>query len=246
MLFVTEILRHRKACLSHTHTRSGRFVHLSEHQGCFLQYAGFFHLGPEVISLTGTLSDSGKDRVSAMLCGNVADQFLDQHGLAHAGAAEETNLAAFCVRRQKVDDFNSCLQDLHHRTLFFKSRRISVDHPLFGVRNPLSVINGFAQHIEKTSQRLLAHRHFNARACSRNLHVLVKSLAGRQHQAAHLVVAEMGGNLHDAFLPVILNFKCIFDKGKFAVFKYYVNDRPHDLRDSSFIHIHSHFLLKEM
>ena len=74
--------------------------------------------------------------------------------------------------------------------------------------------------------------------------VAVTSLAGRKHQAAHLVVSKVLGDLHDAFLPVILNFQRILDKGEVSVFKYYVNDRSHDLYDSSFIHNHnrSHFL----
>ena len=51
----------------------------------------------------------------------------------------------------------------------------------------------------------------------------------------------MLGHLHDAFLAVVVNFKRILDKGKVTVFKQYVNNRSHNLYDSSFIHNVSHF-----
>ena len=45
-----------------------------------------------IVSLTGTFSHSSKDRISAVLCGNILDQLLDQHRLAYAGASEKTDL----------------------------------------------------------------------------------------------------------------------------------------------------------
>ena len=40
------------------------------------------------------------------------DQFLDQHGLADACTAEQTDLAALCIGGQQVDDLDAGLQDL--------------------------------------------------------------------------------------------------------------------------------------
>ena len=120
MLFITEILCHCQSCLRHAHTGSWRLIHLAEHQGRLLQYSGFLHLGPEVISLTGTLSYSGKDGVSAVLCGDVSDQLLDQHGLSYTRASEQTDLTALCIRRQKVDDLDSGLKYLHDRALILE------------------------------------------------------------------------------------------------------------------------------
>ena len=121
-----------------------------------------------------------------------------------------------------------------------------MDYPFFSIFDDISVINRLAEHVEKPSQRLLADRHFDTGSCGCNFHIFVKPLARRQHQAAHLIISEVLGYFHDAFLTVVIDFKCIFDKGKSAVFKYYVNDRSHDLCDSSFIHNHSHFLSKSI
>ena len=241
MFLIAEVLCHRKSGLRHAHTRSGRLVHLSEHKGCLLQHAGLFHLGPQVISLTGTLPDSGENGVPAVLGGDVSYQLLDEHGLSYSGAAEETDFSALCIRRQEVDYLDSGLQYLDHRTLVFKCGRLPVDNPLLGIGYLFSVINGLAEDIEQPAQRLLAHRHFDAGACGSHFHVPVEPLACRQHQAAHLVVPQVGCNFHDAGFSVVFHFQRIFDKGKFSVFKYYVNDRSHDLCNSSFIHTHSHF-----
>ena len=236
MLLVAEVFRHCKSGLSHAHTRSGGLIHLSEHQSCLLQDTGFLHLGPEVISLTGAFADAGKDRITAVLCGNISDQFLDQHGFSHPGSAEETDLSSLCIRSQKVNNFNASLQDLHNRALILKSRRSSVDHPFLGVLDRAAIVNGFPQHVKKPAQRLLSYRNPNAGSGCCYFHILAQSFAGRQHQTAHFIIAKMLGNLHNALFPVIFNLQCIFDKREIAVFKYYVNNRSHHLRDSSFIH----------
>ncbi len=48
----------------------------------------------QVIALAGTLTDAGKDRVAAVLGSDVADQLLDDDGLADTGAAEQADLTA--------------------------------------------------------------------------------------------------------------------------------------------------------
>ena len=143
MLFITEIFCHCQTSLSHTHTRSRRLIHLTEYQSSLLQNTGLFHFRPEVISLTGTLSDSGKNRVSTVLCRNVSDQFLDQHRLTDSCTTEQSDLTALCIWCKKVNDLDSRLQDLYYRALIFKCRRFSVDHPFFCILDLFSIINCF-------------------------------------------------------------------------------------------------------
>ena len=52
----------------------------------------------KVISLSGSFSYSGENGISAVLCGNVSDQFLNQDRLSYAGTPEQSNLSAFLVR----------------------------------------------------------------------------------------------------------------------------------------------------
>jgi hypothetical protein len=48
----------------------------------------------EVVALARALADTGKHRHAAVQLGDVVDQFHDDDGLAHAGAAERADLAA--------------------------------------------------------------------------------------------------------------------------------------------------------
>ena len=66
----------------------------------------------QVISLTGTLSYTGKYRISAVLCRYVTDQLLNQNGLTNTGTAEQTNLSTLLVRAEKINDLDTCLQQL--------------------------------------------------------------------------------------------------------------------------------------
>ena len=47
-----------------------------------------------------------------MLLGDVVDQFLNDDGLADAGAAEQTDLAALQKRLDQVDDLDAGLEHL--------------------------------------------------------------------------------------------------------------------------------------
>ena len=90
MLHIPEILGHGQSCLGHTHTGPRRFIHLSEYQCCLFQHSGLPHLGPQVISLTGTLSHTCENRISAVFRCYIGYQLLYQHGFTHARTAKET------------------------------------------------------------------------------------------------------------------------------------------------------------
>ena len=68
------------------------------------------HLDEEVGALTGALAHAGEHRHAAVLLGDPADHLGDEHGLAHAGAAEQADLAALQVGREQVDDLDAGLE----------------------------------------------------------------------------------------------------------------------------------------
>ena len=91
---------------------AGRLVHLAEDQGGLVEHARLGHLDAEVGALTGALAHAGEHRHATVLLGDPADHLGDEHGLAHAGAAEQADLAALQVRRQQVDDLDAGLEHL--------------------------------------------------------------------------------------------------------------------------------------
>ena len=191
MLVVPEVLGHGQAGEGHPHTGPGGLVHLAKDQGGLLNNAGLGHLPPQVVALAGALAHAGKDGIAAVLGGDVADKLLDQHGLAHAGASEQANLAALGVGGQQVDDLNARLQDLHRGALLGKARRVPVDGPLLLAIGRALVVDGVAQHVEHPAQGPLPHRHADGPAGGGDSHAAGKALAGGQGDAAHRAVAQM-------------------------------------------------------
>ena len=144
VFLVAEIFGDGQSGQSHPGAGAGRLVHLSVNQGGFFQNLGFLHFQEQVVPFTGSLADSGENRVAAMLGGDVADQFHDDDGLADAGTAEEADLPAFLIGRQQVDDLDAGFQDLFFRGLFDQGRRRAVDGIAFLVLNRAHFIDRFA------------------------------------------------------------------------------------------------------
>ena len=81
----------------------------------------------EVVAFAGPLADTGKHRIAAMGLGDVVDQFHDQNGLAHTGAAEQPDLAALGVRRQQIHHLDAGDQNFGLGRLFDEFRRFLMD-----------------------------------------------------------------------------------------------------------------------
>ena len=109
---LAEVLGHRQAGEGDAQAGARRLVHLAEDEHRLVDDARLLHLEPEVVALARALADAAEGGEAVVLLGDVADQLLDQHGLADAGAAEEADLAALGVGGEQVDDLDPGLEDL--------------------------------------------------------------------------------------------------------------------------------------
>ena len=94
LALIAEVLRLGEARETHAQTRSRRLVHLTVHEAGLVDDARVAHLQVEVGTLAGTLAHAREHRRAAVRLGQVVDELLDDNRLAHAGAAEQTRLAA--------------------------------------------------------------------------------------------------------------------------------------------------------
>ena len=133
-----------------------------------------------------------------MLGGDVADQLLDEDGLAHAGAAEQADLAALHVRREEIDDLDAGLEDLDARNQVLEVRRVAVDRPALAALDVLALaVDHGAEDVEDPAQRRVAHRDRDRRARVHDVDAAGEPV-GRVHgDGAHAVVAEMLLDLGD-------------------------------------------------
>src|SRR5665647_310569 len=156
---LAEVLRHGEAGQADAQTRAWRLVHLAEDERRLVDDPRLLHLEPQVVALAGALADSAEHGEAAVLRGDVADELLHDHGLAHAGAAEEADLAAPHVRCDEVDDLDAGLEDLVSRVERLEIRSRPVDRPALDIDKLFAVVDGVADHVDEAAERLLAHRH---------------------------------------------------------------------------------------
>src|SRR5262249_20160378 len=126
VLLVAEVFGNREAGQADAEARPGRLRHLAvdERGSRFFgiagnDNAGFLELEPKVVAFTGAFTHAGKDRHAAVLHRDVVNQFLNENGLADAGAAEEADLAALQEGLNEVDNFDAGLEHLERGGLLF-------------------------------------------------------------------------------------------------------------------------------
>lgn len=138
-----------KTSQSDTSTGTRGLVHLTEDQGDLglalkLNDGGLLHFVVQIVTLTGTLTDTGEDGETTVGLGDVVlsscqrllmfpdsekthNQLLNEHSLADTGTSEETDLATTGVRGQKIDDLDTGDEDLGGGGLVSELRGIGVD-----------------------------------------------------------------------------------------------------------------------
>jgi hypothetical protein len=159
MLHVAEVLGHGQRGEAYPLARAGRLVHLAKDEDRLVEHARLFHLDPEVVALARALADAGEHGDAGVLGGDVADQLLDEHGLADAGAAEEADLAAADERGDQVDDLDARLEHLDLRLLLLERRRLAVDGSDAVRADVAALVERLAEHVEEAAERLRADGH---------------------------------------------------------------------------------------
>lgn len=66
----------------------------------------------QIVTLTGTLADTGEDGVTTVGLGDVVDKLLNEDGLADTGTTEETNLSTTSIGSEEIDDLDTSNENL--------------------------------------------------------------------------------------------------------------------------------------
>ena len=172
-----------------------------------------------------------------MLFGNVVDQFHDHNGLAHAGAAEHTDLTALGVGADQVDNLDTCFQDLRGCGQFLKRGSRTVNVPALFCFNFRTVIHHVSENVENPAQRFTAHRYGNALSGIRYGHTALQAVCGAHGNAADRIVADMLRNLNRQRMIADRQGQGVIDGRQVPFRKMNVHHRPHDLRYDSRVHL---------
>lgn len=194
--------------VSATRIRAPRFIHLSEYQGC-LSSTLTPHLGPQVISLTGTLSHAREMEYPPCSVAILVIIPVSVRSCPHLRRQRDL-FFLLGIGGQQINYLNTSLQHLHNRALVLKRRRVPVDDPLISPsRLSPSMVSPNTLKRRPRSSRLQEPEY------RRLLAPLPYPCTGRhgcQHNAAHHIAAYMLGHFHDALLTLIIH-QGILDMG---------------------------------
>lgn len=99
-LFVSEILSDRESGESDSGSCAWRFVHLTVDQSAFggavfeTDNSGFYHFVIQIISLSGSFSDSSEDGIPSVSLCHVVDQLLNKHGFSDSCSSEKPDFSS--------------------------------------------------------------------------------------------------------------------------------------------------------
>jgi hypothetical protein len=110
------VLRHRQRREGHAEARPGGLVHLTEHHRGGVEQVQILQREPHVIALAGALPHPGEDRHALVNPRDVVQKLVHQNRLAHARAAEETDLPTLRAGAEQVEHLDTGLEQLrrHH------------------------------------------------------------------------------------------------------------------------------------
>ena len=171
----------------------------------------------EVVALAGALAHAGEHRGAAMALGDIVDQLLDEHGLAHAGAAEQADLAALRIRREQVDDLDAGDQDRGLGRLVGEERRLGMDRGGVGVADGPTLVDRLADDVHDPPERHRADRHADLRAGVGHLLAAGQAFGGVHGDGADGRFAEMLGDLEDEAVVAVGRLERRQDRRELAV-----------------------------
>ena len=126
-----------------------------------------------------------------MVLGHVVDEFHDDDGLAHAGAAEQADLAALQEGLDQIDDLDAGLEHLFVGGLLVEQRRGAMDGHALLLADGAEFVHGLADDVDDAAQRLFAHGHADGAAEVDDLHAADHAVGGFHGHGAHPAFAEV-------------------------------------------------------
>ena len=187
----------------------------------------------QVIAFAGAFADARKHRIAAMAFGDIVDQFHDQHGLAHARAAEQADLAALGIGRQQVHHLDAGDQNFGFGRLIDKGRGRLMNAAFFGRFDRAAQIHRLADHIDDTAQHFGADRHHDLVAAVGDFLPAHQAVGCVHGDGAHRGFAQMLRHFQHQPVAVIRAFQRIQNCREMPAIKGDVNDGADDLRNTA-------------
>jgi len=237
-LGISEVLGNGETGKSDSGSGSWGLVHLSVDESdlglVVLQTdnASLNHLVVQIVTLSSSLTDTGKHRVTTMRLGDVVDQLHNEDGLADSGTTEETDLASLDVWGEKIDDLDTGLENLDSGAGLDELWWWGVDS-LEGVGlDWASLIDGLTNDVDDSAEGGGADWDHNGVTGVQNGLASNDSLGGVHSNGSDGVLSHMLGDLEDQSVLSALHLESVQNWGSIAI-ELNVNDWTDDGGDSA-------------
>ena len=156
-LLITEVLGDGETSKGDTGTSSGGLVHLTEDKSDLgvtieLNDGSLLHFVVQIVTLTGTLTDTSEDGVTTVSLGDVVDKLLNEDGLADTGTTEETNLSTTSVGGEEIDDLDTSDENLGGGRLLNELGGIGVDRAELVGLDGTALVDGVTSDVDDTAK----------------------------------------------------------------------------------------------
>ena len=189
----------------------------------------------EVVTFTSTLTDAREYGQTAVLLGDIVDELEHVHGLAHAGATEETDLTALGERHEQIDNFDARDEQIAATGLFVVRRRGAVDRPVLFRGNGAAVVLRRTEHVHDATERRLTDRHRDRCARRFDGEAALQAFGGSHRDGANDAITEL--LLHLEREIDVLELQCLVDLRDRFTRKFHVDDRADDLSNLAGCHV---------
>ena len=169
-----------------------------------------------------------------MSLGDVVDELLNQDSLADTGTSEKPNLSTTGVRGKKVDNFNASLEHLSSRRLVNERRGLSVDGAELNALDGTPLVDGLADDVHDTTERLATDRDLDRRAGIDDFLPTDETLGTVHGNGTDRVLTQMGRDLEDETTAVeVLDLEGVENGREVVRLELHVNDGTNDGLDGA-------------
>ena len=196
----------------------------------------------EVVTFTSTLTNTREYRQTAVLGGDVVDQFNHVYGFTNTGTTEQTNFTTLGKRANQVDNLDAGFQQVGRRCKLFVLRCSAVNfHALF-FTDGTTFVDGVTQYIHDTAQSFCAHGYFNFFVGVVDVQSAAQALRRTQRDRANHAITQL--LLYFEGQTAVRNCQCVINLWHGIARKLHVDNGADNLYDTSATHVR--FLLKTL
>ena len=164
-----------------------------------------------------------------MLCSYIVYKLHDKYCLTYAGTAEKTDFTTLCIRCDKVNNFDTCFENLRSALLLIKLRRLSVDTPLFFSLRCRHTVYSLTEKVENSSECTFTYRNCYSRSGVNCFNTSLKTVRRTHRNTSYNIVTELLFHFAHNFISAVHYFNSIQKIWHLSVIEFDINDRPYYL-----------------